>query len=328
MTTNQDFECGHDNPATSRFCAVCGAVRLRSCRACEAPVQWDARYCGACGARLYERDAVSDQEMVEWAKARRERDEALRHAVMDDAIDDDGDDERRRRPAGMVATIAVILAAVVGLGYFALARHTVYFERMPDKRDVQASNPITQPAPSPDGGQAAVSSTSPPPAPTTPATPEVLGASTSPDKAASPSEEKVVTASEQGITAPSEEKVAAPSEQTVAVSEEKVVSPSELPPARSARPQEARSQDVSLPARVPARENAPAQSEDNRESPRVVASPARTSEERMAAFLVDELGRERAAEKALSNAAWYDEGRSERAYWRRVADAVNRHGSR
>ena len=313
MTTNQDFECGHDNPATSRFCAVCGAARLRSCRACEAPVQWDARYCGACGARLYERDAVSDQEVVEWAKARRERDEALRHAVMDDAIDDDADEERRRRPAGMVATIAVILAAVLGLGYFALARHTVYFERMPDKRDVQASNPITQPAPSPDGAQVAVSSTSPPPAPTTPATTEDLAASTSPDKAASPSEEKVATASEQTVATPSEEKA---------------VPPSELAPARSARPQTARSQEVSLPARVPARENAPAQSEDNRESPRVAASPARTSEERMAAFLVDELGRERAAEKALSNAAWYDEGRSERAYWRRVADAVNRHGSR
>jgi len=321
MTTNQDFECGHDNLATSRFCAVCGAARLTSCRVCEAPVQWDARYCGECGARLYERDAVSDQEVVEWAKARRERDEALRHAVMDDAIDDDADDERRRRPAGMVATIAVILAAVLGLGYFALARHTVYFERMPDKRDVQASNPITQPAPSPDGGQAAVSSTSPPPTPTTPAMTEDLAASTSPDKAASPSEEKVATASEQMVAAPSEEKVAVSGE-------EKVVSPSELLPARSASPQEARSQEVSLPARVPARENAPAQSEDTRESPRIGASPARTSEERMAAFLVDELGRERAAEKALSNAAWYDEGRSERAYWRRVADAVNRHGSR
>jgi hypothetical protein len=316
--TNQDFECGHDNPATSRFCAVCGATRLRSCRVCEAPVQWDARYCGAC---LYERDAVSDQEVVEWAKARRERDDALRHTVMDDPIDEDADEERRRRPAGMVATIAVILAAVLGLGYFALARHTVYFERMPDKRDVQASNPITQPAPSPDGRQAAVSSTSPPPAPTTPAMTEDLAVSTSPDKASSPSGEKVATASEQTVAAPSEQRVAASGE-------EKVVSPSELPPARSARPQEARSQEVSLPARVPARENAPAQSEDNRESPRVAASPARSSEERMAAFLVDELGRERAAEKALSNAAWYDEGRSERAYWRRVADAVNRHGSR
>jgi hypothetical protein len=306
MTTNQDFECGHDNPASSRFCAVCGVARLRSCRACEAPVQWDAKYCGACGARLYERDAVSEQEVVEWARARRGRDEAARHAVMDDAIDDDADDGSRRRPAGVVATIAVILAAIVGLGYFALARHTVFFERMPDMRDVRSSTPITQPVPSPDAGQAALSSTSPPPASTTPpSTKEDLAASTSPDKAASPSEEQVAT--------PSEEKVASPRE----------------PPARSAGVREARSQDeVTLPARTPARENAAAQSEDNREAPRVAASGARTSEERMARFLVDELGRERAAEKALSNADWYDEGRSERAYWQRVADAVNRHGER
>src|SRR5262245_66203413 len=106
MTTNRDFECGHDNPASSRFCAVCGAARLSSCRVCEAPVQWDARYCGACGARLYERDAVSDEEVVEWAKARRGRDEDAHHPLMDDAIDD-ADEDNRRRPAGMVATDAV-----------------------------------------------------------------------------------------------------------------------------------------------------------------------------------------------------------------------------
>src|SRR5262245_47961122 len=175
--TNQDFECGHDNPASSRFCAVCGAARLRSCRACDWPVQWDAKYCGACGARLYERDAVSDQEVVEWARARRERDEAVGHASMDDAIDDDAaTDGGRRRPAGMVAAIVVVLAVVAGLGYCALTRHTVFLERVPDKRETRASTPVTQPAPSADGGEARVSSTSPPPAPTTPATTEDLAA--------------------------------------------------------------------------------------------------------------------------------------------------------
>jgi hypothetical protein len=227
---------------------------------------------------------------------------------MDDALDDYGDDGHRRRPAGMVATIAMILAVVVGLGYFALARHTVFLERMPDKRDVRTSAPITPPAPSTDTGQAAVSSTPPPPVSTTPGTTEDLVASKSPDKAASPSEEQVATSSEEQPVTPSEEKVASASE----------------PPARGVRPREAGSQEVSLPAR----ESAPTQDEGNREQPRMAAGPAKSSEERMAAFLVDELGRERAAEKALSNAAWYDEGRSERAYWRRVADAVNRHGSR
>ena len=306
MTTNQDFQCGHDNHAGSRFCAVCGAARLRSCRACEAPVQWDARYCGACGARLDERDAVSDQEVVEWTRARRERYGAVGGASMDDDTDyDAADDSDRRRPAGMVATIVVILAVVAGLGYFALTRHTVFLERVPDKRVTGASTSVTQPAPSTNGGHAAVSSTVPPPASTTPAATQDVAVSASSDKPASSSGEQVeMSSDEQGAT------------------------PSEPPPARTARPEEAQSQDASLPPRAPARENAQAQAEDNREQPRMAAGIAKTSEERMAAFLVDELGRERAAAKALSNASWYDEGRSERAYWRRVADAVNRRGSR
>jgi hypothetical protein len=49
-----------------------------------------------------------------------------------------------------------------------------------------------------------------------------------------------------------------------------------------------------------------------------------TSEERMAAFLVAELGPAPAAAKALANAAWYDAGRSEHAYWQGVAEAIKR----
>jgi hypothetical protein len=44
----------------------------------------------------------------------------------------------------------------------------------------------------------------------------------------------------------------------------------------------------------------------------------------MAAYLVEELGPKPAAATALSNAAWYEAGRSEHAFWQRVAEAIKR----
>jgi hypothetical protein len=49
-----------------------------------------------------------------------------------------------------------------------------------------------------------------------------------------------------------------------------------------------------------------------------------SSEERMAAFLITQFGPTQAEERALSNAALYTPGRSERAYWQGVAEAVRR----
>jgi hypothetical protein len=48
----------------------------------------------------------------------------------------------------------------------------------------------------------------------------------------------------------------------------------------------------------------------------------------MAGYLIEELGRARAEETARSNAAWYDAGRAEHAFWRRVVEAIrHREGS-
>lgn len=222
--------------------------------------------------------------MVPWAAARRARYEGTPDPATDDLIDEEGGDEdRRRRPLAIVAVVAATLAVVVAVGYFAVSRHTVFFERMEDKRDVRASTPVTQQNPSLDAGQAATGSTSPGSASTT----------------------------------------------TRPTTEDKAVSSSGPTPARNSPAQQTRAADaVSLPSREPARDMATAQGEESPEPARTDASSAKTSEERMAAFLVEELGARAAAEKALSNADWYDEGRSERQYWQRVAEAVSRHGGR
>jgi adenylate cyclase len=44
--------CGHENPATNRFCGGCGAPLARSCPACAQTNPPDHRFCGGCGAAL------------------------------------------------------------------------------------------------------------------------------------------------------------------------------------------------------------------------------------------------------------------------------------
>ena len=44
--------CGHENPATNRFCGGCGAALARVCPSCAHANTPDHRFCGACGASL------------------------------------------------------------------------------------------------------------------------------------------------------------------------------------------------------------------------------------------------------------------------------------
>jgi class 3 adenylate cyclase/tetratricopeptide (TPR) repeat protein len=46
--------CGHENPATNRFCGGCGATLARACPSCRHANPPDHRFCGACGAELQE----------------------------------------------------------------------------------------------------------------------------------------------------------------------------------------------------------------------------------------------------------------------------------
>jgi hypothetical protein len=61
---------------------------------------------------------------------------------------------------------------------------------------------------------------------------------------------------------------------------------------------------------------------DQGSAPAAASSSAAGSEERVAGFLVGELGSARAEERALANAAWYGSDREEYVYWQRVAKLI------
>ena len=48
------------------------------------------------------------------------------------------------------------------------------------------------------------------------------------------------------------------------------------------------------------------------------------SEDRVARFMISQLGRPAAEEKALANAAWYGPDTREHIYWQKVASAISR----
>ncbi len=298
MTTNQGFPCGHENLASHRFCGVCGAARQEVVAASssqrQSRVPSESRSTSTADSRR-------EEEVIRWANARRGR-------LEDDPLDDlEADEDRRRRPLAVVAMIALVIAVVAAVGYVALSQHTVFLERVQDKRDARVSPPVTQPQRAP-----AVIDPAPPPRPAT--------------------EKKAVPQSKP--TPPSEPEPA----RVVAAPEAKPTAPPSLPPRELPAPEPARQTTASAPPEDNAEPAAPstASSSEARiasgtassSGARDASSTARSSEERMAAFLVDELGAKAAARKALSNANWYEEGRSERQYWYRVAAAVTRRGGR
>jgi RNA polymerase subunit RPABC4/transcription elongation factor Spt4 len=55
VTANTCARCGHVNPATSKFCAKCGAPLTRACPHCGAVNDDGAKFCNNCGKELYTR---------------------------------------------------------------------------------------------------------------------------------------------------------------------------------------------------------------------------------------------------------------------------------
>jgi len=105
------------------------------------------------------------------------------------------------------------------------------------------------------------------------------------------------------------------------------VEPAPAAPESPSASEPAPSASASLPDRAPS--GAPSEeAESDRRASGPPAASARTSEERMAAFLTQQLGPAEAAAKALSTAAWYDTSRPEYAYWKHVAEAIEQRGSR
>src|SRR5437764_2176384 len=60
--------CGHESPATNRFCEECGAMLVRRCGSCGVDVPPTAKFCGACGASLVA-DPASVPSCVEGRRA-------------------------------------------------------------------------------------------------------------------------------------------------------------------------------------------------------------------------------------------------------------------
>jgi len=309
------FPCGHENPASNRRCGRCGASRRRQCPLCKSPLQEDTTHCGACGVRLEDElaavetssepvsgpgagDDPLEREAPPWPKKGRWRRDDI-PAEEDDRVAAD----RRRKPPLLAGAVAGTIAIVLGVGYFSAVRQTGFLGR-PVGGSVadRGPAPVARSERPPDVGSDLPQGTSTPAAPAAPSAP-------APGQTGTPPEEPE---SSGDLSLPARKAPPAvehpPSEQQPSVT------------GRGSRP----------PTSSQARIDSPKARGDERpsgETSQAVASQG--SVERMAVFLMEQLGPGQAAERALSNADWYGEERiEERAYWRRVAEVIRRREGR
>ncbi len=211
--------------------------------------------------------------------------------------------DRRRKPPLLAGAVAGTIAIVLGVGYFSAVRQTGFLGR-PVRGSVadRGPAPVARSERPPDVGSDLPQGTSTPAAPAAPSAP-------APGQTGTPPEEPE---SSGDLSLPARKAPPAvehpPSEQQPSVT------------GRGSRP----------PTSSQARIDSPKARGDERpsgETSQAVASQG--SVERMAVFLMEQLGPGQAAERALSNADWYGEERiEERAYWRRVAEVIRRREGR
>ena len=216
--------------------------------------------------------------------------------------------DRRRKPPLLAGAVAGTIVIVLGVGYFSAVRQTGFLGR-PVGGSVadRGPAPVARSERPPDRREADVGSDFPQ-GTSTPAAPEAPSA-LAPDQTGTPPEEPE---SPGGLSLPARKAPPAveppPSEQQPSVT------------GRGSRP----------PTSSQARTDSPGARGDERpsgETSQAVGSQG--SVERMAAFLMEQLGPDQAAERARSNAEWYGEERiEERAYWRRVAEVIRRREGR
>jgi hypothetical protein len=321
------FPCGHANPSGHRFCDTCGAARQRRCSACGGLNREAARFCGACGAALgadagrvvanavppaeatasppaaraenqgpsvFDDDAEFDEMSPAPGASGRWRREPLSVPTMSEL---DGVERRAgrrgRRWALALLGIAIVLAAaavaVLG-GHVSLARGDWLLGpilRLFSMHEGAAPESRAGPPASVAGNVASAGN------------PDVRRLS-GPSKTPAPSPD---TASPPPAPSQSPPAPTLPSPVT-----------SQTAPARAEHAEPA---PVALPARQAPR-SAPSDEEPGPGTPG-------TSEEKMAAYLVDEFGPARAEQTARSNAAWYTAGRAEHSYWERVLEEIRKH---
>lgn len=340
-SAKQLFACGHENPAGNRYCNVCGEVRGDRCPECSSLNRGHAKFCGTCGARFSDEQTAPeatvesptpqrsldrgtpvtqhptaasekewanefgpdnpllDREEPPWAGRGSWRRDAFLASPIDDMTVEDEDEleakDRRRKVfllAGVAVTLALTIAIVLGVARFSPTRHGGFPERarggVAADRDSASATRGAQP-PVPEGTDASAGSSAR----------ESKAAARESKAAAAP--HAATSESAQGATRP-----AAPR-------------PPELPATSPSLPSRSTSQGSAATG-----DEAPSRGAARAPAPAPQSSEEQSSEERMADFLIEQLGPEPAAQKALSTAAWYDAGQSEHAFWERVAAAIKR----
>jgi len=321
---NRVFPCGHDNPERNRFCDVCGTRLEGMCPLCQSPNRLDARFCGACGVRFDDPtpagspvppaaapapavepvkkpaklsspepaetddwtdfDAVANLDRAAWERAQAAAREPPRSRWQPET-DDEDDSWEPGHGRRKGRRVLLILLGVVGL---VVAMIFVLVMAIGPHRRPPSIEPTAQRS----------TPTVPPPATSAPSPPAPPANAPSPPEASSP---PFATAS----PGPPEPPTASPDRRPEPPASPPPAEAPELPPRTS----------LPVPPRTdePVREAVPP-------PPRTLGSSA----ERVAGYLIDQLGKAQAERKARANAAWYGTGRPEYRYWEEVADAVAR----
>ena len=248
-------------------------------------------------------DDPLEREAPPWPKKGRWRGDDI-PAAEDDRVATD----RRRKPPLLAGAVAGTIVIVLAVGYFSAVRQAGFLGR-PVGGSVadRTPAPVARSERPPDPREADVGSDLPhgkstPAAPPSPSAPPPGQTGTHPEE----------SKSSGALSLPARE----------------------APPAAEQPPSEPRLSVAGRGSRPPtssqARTDSPGARGDEQSSGETSqAGASQASVERMAVFLMEELGPGQAAERALSNADWYGEERiEERAYWRRVAEVIRRREGR
>jgi hypothetical protein len=307
------FACGHESPVPSRYCTTCGATGDARCPLCKSPNRREAKFCGACGTRLPDEGiapgtiaassppkssgvrgvpVTRSVNVVGASAGSGSRGPDTRGGRRDDVLSEPNDDlageehewETRRRRE------LFRLAAVAGLVGVTIA--------------IAIALAVSHVGPTRRGGDPVQRDAVAVPESTPAARREQAPAPTATDPSAVPSTGDSATTAPRVATGPlAHEPADAPATPRM--------------PDRVASP--------ALPPRSPEQTSASTEDEAPRKAaPHAPGPAAQTSEERMADFLIEQLGAESAAAKARSTAAWYDADRSEHTFWQRVGEAIKR----
>jgi hypothetical protein len=324
------FSCGHENSPGNQYCDACGAARdRRKCPACNSPNREEAKFCGDCGALLQDEGAARETTAAArsrfWHPAkppgRPTTGQPAGDSVNIDVSDLFGPKNLEEAPArsgrGRWRRDDRFLSSVeedtpeddmfVEDNPPAGHRHNRLFLLTAAALVVACAAVVIGLAVGEFGakryGGTADRLVSGSPA--APGSPQGIGEQSPDSTNANPSAPSTETPS-----APPGAATMNPSMQGKARTQTPAPNPPRPPRTRTEQPAEARDQAPSVP------------------TPPAAASRSEASEERMADFLVEQLGPAQAVEKALSNAAWYDVSQSEHSYWQQVADTIRRRGER